>query len=784
MAVMVGATLLWLSMYEKGGAGASIGNLTQVQGLVKLRNQRFSSWQNAGVNAVLFDRATLYVDQSSKATLQIGASLVHVDENTMIHLLRPQNLDELSLDFGSFSLTGKEKQQIRIRVGKDVLRLDMEQASLKLSREKNGKTKLVAVSGRVKLKSDQGKETTWLAAGQTIELANAPSKKSSRRGLAAAEPAPKKDDFENAELQGEAPVPSEPSHPVLESQVAPTPKPKPRPELVLTSENIRHVWTMREIYEISKTSLSLKESPKSVPEKIRLTWFDALGPVLTNLEIASTANFEHVRKLRSTQSFAELPNPELGDYYWRASVEDGHWSKTGLFSVTAGFASEGVPTLEAASSKLALLKDKVTARIRVDSDRAQLGFVGEVSESSDFDKQHSLFFWTRKTEYPLDFYRAGDYYVRFQAVSPERQQLSEWSIPIKLNIFRPLAPEVPRLAKLSDAGHVDAPLGFVVEAAGQSTLLTVVDENGKTVFRSTEKNPFWIPKKAGHFKARVLAINIYGQKSPLSAPSLLQVLPELAKVPLAEEPQPDKLAATKVSPQPESAKRAPASLEATTRETMPEALSSEVLNDKYKASFFSMDGFLWQLYSSLQVVRNQPAPISAGVGVNFLNWWNQWGAEGEVKTGLANPLSSDASSAGSNFEDLEVRAHYRINTGFPFGWARELQSSVFAGVEIYKNSANYFSDGYNLAKVGLSFHFPVWRHWSSGGEFVYGTNADGSTKQEISGFLHYYLQKNFSFGVGYRLHFYQAGSAASAPEGLLPYREGYTEAYSALGYHF
>ena len=80
--------------------------------------------------------------------------------------------------------------------------------------------------------------------------------------------------------------------------------------------------------------------------------------------------------------------------------------------------------------------------------------------------------------------------------------------------------------------------------------------------------------------------------------------------------------------------------------------------------------------------------------------------------------------------------------------------------------------------------FPVSQRWMMGGEFVFGFGTEGSQKQGISGHFNYFISPRWTLGAGYRLHMFNAGSAAFAGANVLPYREGYIESYSVLDYHF
>lgn len=67
---------------------------------------------------------------------------------------------------------------------------------------------------------------------------------------------------------------------------------------------------------------------------------------------------------------------------------------------------------------------------------------------------------------------------------------------------------------------------------------------------------------------------------------------------------------------------------------------------------------------------------------------------------------------------------------------------------------------------------------------MYGAGSDQSSKYEVSGFFHYYLDPRWSMGAGYRVHLFQAGTPESSPDGSMPYREGYGEGYSVLRWNY
>ena len=320
--------------------------------------------------------------------------------------------------------------------------------------------------------------------------------------------------------------------------------------------------------------------------------------------------------------------------------------------------------------------------------------------------------------------------------------------------------------------------GFVVQAS------TAKD------FNSRDSHAFWSDEAKfnlsfyhpGIYYYRFRTVSQNQELSDWSKTETFQVLAPLpparevkplAKVRKAKEPEPKKVA----EQEPE---RKPAETESTNRLRMDLPITNA--NEVYKSSLFSIEGLLWTIQSTQQYYDGASAPIASGVGVRATHWWNNFGVDASGKTGLMGLNGTGREQ--TSLKDFEGVLLYRFYTPFPFSLSRELQISLFGGYEMYRNTADMFSNEYNLMKFGTSLEFPVASHWSTGGLFGYGYGLDASTMIEVSGHLIYYLNPKWSLGGGYRLYLFQAGSASAAGDGQLPYREGYTEGYSVLEYHY
>lgn len=321
-------------------------------------------------------------------------------------------------------------------------------------------------------------------------------------------------------------------------------------------------------------------------------------------------------------------------------------------------------------------------------------------------------------------------------------------------------------------------LGYVVEAS----LTKNFDPAGTKLFWSAGDSVRLSFYKSGTYFYRFRSVN---KDQELSQWSSTQTFHVVEPPPAPKEPELKlKLAENKTAPTPKPAplpkKRQAASAENQVAIKVPPPPKKHP-NDNYVESRLSIQGFLWTLQSTQQYYGGTENPVASGLGVYGRRWYGSHGIEASLKAAL---LGLNQAGNQSAIKDLEVRYHYRFVADFPLEFMRSMQTSLFLGYEMYRNSGEAFSSQYDLMKFGTSLEFPLWERWSSGGEVVLGQGPDGSSKKEISGFLNYFLSKDWSIGAGYRVHLFDAGSPKTAAGGELPYREGYTEGYSILNYYF
>lgn len=216
--------------------------------------------------------------------------------------------------------------------------------------------------------------------------------------------------------------------------------------------------------------------------------------------------------------------------------------------------------------------------------------------------------------------------------------------------------------------------------------------------------------------------------------------------------------------------------------SLPLEAVKEFMNQNFRKSVFQVEGVFFSMFSKNQIEAKTAEPAGALVNIGWLHWFENFGFEGKLKTKLA---STNESGKDTSPSQLEGRLHRRYLGSFPWGLTRSMQSSLFGGIEIYRNSnsSKLYSPRYDLLKLGFSLHFPLAHYWAMGGDLAYGQGLEGSRKYEISGFAHYYFNETWSFGAGYRMNLFESKSTTTTPAGL-PFREAYGEAYSVIRWSY
>jgi len=556
-----------------------------------------------------------------------------------------------------------------------------------------------------------------------------------------------------------------------ESQVT---RAQPLPETPASlseAKTIKYIWRLSDLYDQKDFLLFEKtKETESLPVSVPLSWGRSKQGASATVQLSSNADFQKFSSYESAEGQLRVSPVVRGVNYWRVSFDKTNWSLTERFEVVADFLENSEPSASVGDLRILLFKEKATAEVLLRTREPMSGFVVEAAKEPDFKAGETRSFWSASNQLKLSFYQPGIYYYRFRSVN-NNQELSRWSSATRFEVFRPAMPGPPQLLSARRELSVGETLELKWNTRGKKAWIEFLDDNGRVAERIPGSKVSRVMRKAQRFVAQARIVDEYGRVSEPSRPVQVHVA-EGPSVPALAETLP--LAPVKSEPV-----RAPAAVETSTVTKM--ELPRPNRNEKYKHSTLSAYGFLWSLQSSQQYYQSEQSPVVTGVGVNALHWFRNSGVEGKLKVGAVGVNEAGRDTA---LKDVELRYHYRIHTGFPFGLSRELQLSGFGGVEIYRNEGALFAKQYDLVKFGTSIDFPWRQNWSTGGEFVYGAGVEGSSKYEMSGRLFYFPHTDWSLGVGYRLNLFESGSAKTAPAGVLPYREGYIEGYSILNYHF
>ena len=711
-------------------SGKSIGRITARQNDTRHRANDSIAWYNTKESQEVHVGDAVFAGKESFATveLQKGESLT-VGENSLVSFREIENEKLANLELGNFRI--KVDGTVKIAIHGEVTTLDGKNSEVQLYLGADKKPKLKVLKGKAVVKTKKGKAIT-------VE-----------------------DTRSIADLD------------VLQQPQART-VPPPLPEMPINlskSVKLTYTWRLYDLYEQRDSQLFERaKRPELVPAVAKLGWAKS-EENKASVEVADNREFSAGSKFEANESFINASPVYLGKNFWRVSFDKVNWSQPETFTVEAHFLKGVKPMATTPTHEIALVTEKAAQTIAIQSPIEALGFVYEASQDEAFATGQTRTFWSPTSKLNLAFYKPGKYFYRFRIVT-KQHELSDWSDNLAFYVFLPDLPPAPHLAEATKKGFISDNFSLKYNSKTPFNEIDILDKNDNVVAKFDSAKATWKPKEAGQFRAIAFAKNSYGQRSPPSKTTKIMVRekpkPIIAKAPIKPIP----------SAQPPQRKLAAVDSQIKTKLNLSH---DSFVNEKYRDSELSMDGFLWTLQSTQQVLSNTQAPVASGLGLRGLHWWNHSGVEGVVKSEV---LAANQAAHETSLKDLEARYHYRFFTPFPFHLARELQISIFGGYEMYRNTGTYFSNQYDLMTFGTSLEFPVAYRWSMGGEFVYGDGTDSSNKEEVTGHFKYYFEKTWAVGFGYRLHLFQAGSAAAAPMGVLPYREGYTEGFTTLDYHF
>ena len=542
-------------------------------------------------------------------------------------------------------------------------------------------------------------------------------------------------------------------------------------QAISDNETLFYTDTFHDFYEKKDNQIIHKiVRPHYVNLEKTLSWTTQGDVTEVSGQLSSTEDFDKsVLPFKSANSSFSLKNVFLGENFWRLSIDDKSWFQAQKFIVKAMPLNVEPPKIIFPQESFIILNQPIVAKGMIEASPELSHFVLEYSRSPGFSEDVTRIDWRANKGISLKMNTPGVIYLRVRGVN-QKMQITSFSDIVQLRTTKPELPTVPTLVRerFQLHPHETVKVNWVQTPTAKKYRVEITDKNGKVVeARTVQKNGYeWQPTKVGSYQMSVSSLDEWGRRSVEPAQATIQVKPDLRVIhkDIAKKKEPEIRKPSAVAP----------------AESM---ISTSISNDSGKpnlgldSSKLQVEGAVFTMHAQDQEDRSNVLAFTA----RTLNWWGPNGFEGSLKSKAAS-LSEDSNSPSPM--QLEARYHHRWFLPFNLFSSGHTQFSLIAGYEFYRNPVVGYSPQYDLLKTGFSVDFPLFHRWDTGGEILYGYGLDSSTKYEISGRINYYLQRNWSMGVGYRIHLFQAGSDKSAPPMGVPYREGYGEGYSVLRWHY
>ncbi len=715
-----------------------VGQISSFENDTRHKSMKSFAWSKAhqAQKIRVGDSVFTGAQSSSRVELKDGG---HVDlgENTLVQFDDIKGVKVPNLRMGNFKLS--VNGSMRVSIANEITEIKGDGSEVQVVVAENKKPEIRVTKGKPQVKS---------AVPVVVEP----------------QPAPKEVPPPPPVVQAPPPPPPAPPEPV-KLEIRPMPQ----------AETYSYTDQLYDFYERQENSLKKRvERRHQVDFPVQLQW-QANQPVPQMYgQISETAGFE------STVQFFETKNQNsyqhrpvyLGTNYWRVSNDRQNWSAVELFQVESHPLAYQAPVVKLSQESLLMLGGQIQVKATLDGAPELKAFVIEMSSNSNFPADQVRVHWTNMREITWSFQHAGEVYFRARGVN-EKYEITSSGPIAKLTVIRPQKAQPPRLAEEQIRVFENEKVNVAWEKSADAKAYQVelIDPKGKVIKRQKVSGSEWSWKAGpqGVYQARVMAFDKYGRQSEKASQTDVYV----SQKPVAK--------AAPVVAQPP---RKPANVDSSSTMKTDGEAQATYLNRSYPSSRLEVMGAGFTMYSSEQVSQNAEQPVALMMGLRMQHWFGDHGAEGIFKTKVMGVNKGSADAA-------PMQAELRYNYRWKFAWnwfsgLKETQLSAILGYEMYRNSSAglIYTPKYDLAKLGLGIAFPLFERWDTGGEVLYGSGFDSSTKTEISGFVNYYLRRDFSAGMGYRLHLFQAGSVDSAPAAGLPYREGFGEAYSVLRWHY
>lgn len=704
-----------------------IGEISFAKNDIRHRSEESLSWEKAKQEQRIRTGDSVFTGEKSQSQVILkDGGRVDLDQNSLVKFAKIDNIELPNLALGNFRIA--VNGTMKIAIDGEVTEIKGLGTEIQVILKDREKPKLRLLKGSAQVKT---KNTTKTLATNQITVIREPA----------------------------VAVKKEPI-PVVEEKVLPQP----------VNQLLIHTDLLYDLFEVSAGALVRREQRRLLlPFPLDIAWTTEGRPAQVFGQLSASPNFSNIPESfaqSADRKTARFTRSLLGTNFYRLSVDGKSWSQPATFEIEAKPLDTPAPQLKLKSSKLIILQKSADLLGQIYGDFPN--FVLEMSHSPEFPVSATRVHWLKSKKFSFPISQAKSIFMRVRGVN-SKLNLTDTSDSIRVNVEKPELPEAPYLTQpelhLTEGDKVILPWPSALRAKLYQA--QIIDNTGRIItrLRTGRRSMTFLASKTGEFRLKITGEDAFGRISQKSSQMRLLV-----------RAKPKSIIAKKELP-----KRKPAS-----SGTLTQQLTTEIpdyLNRNYPSSKLSLEGAAFTMYSQDQLAQGQTKPTALMMGIRWLKWSGSQGFEASLKTKMVD-VSESSGGAVSPLQ-LEGRYHYRWTLPFnPFSKFDQSQVSLIGGYEYYRNPGGaLFSPGYDLFKAGFSLAFPLWRRWDTGGEVLYGHGLESSSKYEVSGYIHYYVRKHWSFGFGYRVHLFEAGSNAASPLGM-PYREGFGEGYSVLRWHY
>lgn len=701
-----------------------LGKITSLKNDIRQKNQNGLTWKELQKESDLYLGDSIFNGENSRSRAELAdGSKIDLEQNSLITFSKINEIEIPNLAFGNFKLAVNGK--MKIAINGEVTEIDGHGAEIEIVLNDKHAPQIKLKKGTAKV-SLRGKHHNL----EKEKLVSIDEKRSRKK--------------------------------IAESlHVAP-------PEFSLGTEFFRKD-ELYDFYDLVNLELRLRKERRQLVSFTTSLDLEKVGLEMEHqvlhAEIAPEPNFIHVGWLGELKKpLLQIQKSYIGENYVRLSRDGQIWGSARKYQLTSLPLEQKPPEL--------MLLPSTTIRILQDSGQILLrpvynqnflsSAIIEVSESENFAPSKTQVFISKNEGTELAITEAKMLFVRLRGMN-QQGEVTGYGPVTQLRIEKPEWPLAPHLAEKEIQIYEGEERILKWQGNSAKTSLEFLDVNGKKISSQTIKAQEYKISglSEGQYRLQLFGADRFGRKSKKISSVKIKVRkrePLLAKK--------------------EEVVRKPASNKGESSYVLSK-IKPVYLNEHYGDSKISIEGSAFTVYSQQQVNKNQENPTALTVGIHGIHWWSSLGFEGIFKTKLTTISSSPDGDVAPT--QIEGRLHKRWTLGFsPFSRLGSSQVSIFSGLEFYRNPASGpFAPKYDLMKFGTAMSFPMSQRFDTGGEFVYGLGFDQSQKYEVSGYLGYYLAPQLSFGAGYRVHLFNAGSTASSPRAL-PYREGFGEGYSVM----